>query len=226
MTDADIICIMIAELVPMLATLFSLIYGLKHFFKKRKPLFLQTLTMGMASHSLGSIYHICQTLTSDHVVEGFTPAYLGRIGFFLFMITSSYGQLDRIVDDGSKRMRFARRIALLAPLCAALLYIPNVLIEDVPVSTKIVYGIVWIPAVISVYFNLKHALIPNLDFGFIKALKPYNILVMSLGFAELLCLGAWNYYDSVFMVICSCLFGILCVCTMLAAKKGVEKWTI
>ena len=226
MTDADRICIIITEIVPLLATLFSLIYGFKYFFKKGRPLCLQSLTMAMASHALGSIYHICQTLTRMDLVEGFTPAYLGRIGFFLFIITASYGQLDRIVDDGSPKMRKARGLAFIGPACAALLYIPNALFEDADLSTKIVYAIVWIPALISIYFNLKHALIPNLDFGFIKALKPYNILVMTLEFADLILLTAWNYYDSTLMVISSCLFGVLCVLTMISAKKGVEKWTI
>ena len=226
MEDFDLICIGIAEIAPLIATMFSLIYGLKHFFKKGKPLCLQSITMAMASHALGSIYHLCQTITSDTVVEGFTPAYLGRIGFFLFILTASYGQLDRIVDDGSPKMRPARYIALLAPLCAALLYIPNVTMEDVPIQTKVVYAFVWIPAIICVYFNLKHAIIPNLDFGFIKAIKPFNILVLSLGFSELLCLTAWDYYDSMMLAVTSVLFGILCVCTMIAARKGVEKWTI
>ena len=226
MEDFDLICIGIAEIAPLIATMFSLIYGLKHFFKKGKPLCLQSITMAMASHALGSIYHLCQTITSDTIVEGFTPAYLGRIGFFLFILTASYGQLDRIVDDGSPKMRPARYIALLAPLCAALLYIPNVTMEDVPTQTKVVYAFVWIPAIICVYFNLKHAIIPNLDFGFIKAIKPFNILVLSLGFSELLCLTAWDYYDSMMLAVTSVLFGILCVCTMIAARKGVEKWTI
>ena len=123
MNDMQLVCIWITELVPLMATLFSMIYGLKHFFKKGKPLCLQSITMAMASHLLGSIYHLCQTLTSDVLVEGFTPAYLGRIGFFLFVITASYGQLDRIVDDGSAQMRPARWIALIAPVCAILLYI-------------------------------------------------------------------------------------------------------
>ena len=216
----------IAELVPLLATVFSLIYGLKFFFRKGKPLCLQSLTMAMASHALGSIYHLCQTLTTENLVEGFTPAYLGHIGFFLFIITASYGQLDRIVDDGSSKMRPARLIALSAPVCAILLYSPNALIEDVPMATKIVYAFVWIPAIISVYFNLKHALVPDLDFGFIKAIKPYNIFVLSLSFCELLCLTAWDYFYPLPMAVCAIVFGILCVCTMIAARKGVEKWTI
>ena len=226
MIDIDTLCIWIAELVPLFATLFSLVYGLKHFFKKGKPLFLQTLTMAMGSHALGSIYHLCQTLTSDELVEGFTPAYLGRIGFFLFILTASYGQMDRIVDDGSPRMKPSRYIALMAPIGAILLYILNYTIEDVPMETKIAYALVWIPAVIAVYFNLKHAIIPNFDFGFIKAIKPYNVFALCLGFSELLCLTAWDYYYSVPLAASAVLFAALCIATMVAAKKGVEKWTI
>jgi hypothetical protein len=183
--------------------------------------------MAMASHALGSIYHLCQTLTVEDVVDGFTPAYLGRIGFFLFIITASYGQLDRIVDDGSSQMRPARLIAFAAPACAALLFIPNAIVATTPLSTKIVYALVWIPAIISVYFNLKHVLIPDLDFGFIKSLKPYNLFVLLLSFSELACLTAWNYYHyPILLAISATVFGALCVCTMIAAKKGVEKWTI
>ena len=222
----DLICLWIAELAPLSATLFSLIYGLKHFFKKGKPLCLQSITMAMASHALGSIYHLCQTLTSETMVEGFTPAYLGRIGFFLFILTASYGQLDRIVDDGSAKMRRARILALIAPILAALLYIPNTFFDVVPIATKVVYAFVWIPAIISVYFNLKHAIIPDLDFGFIKAIKPYNIVVLLLSFSELLCLTAWYYYDLVLLAITAIVFGVLSVCTMFFARKGVEKWTI
>jgi hypothetical protein len=213
--------------VPLVTALFSTFYGIKHFFKKGKPLCLQSLTMAMASHALGSIYHLCQTLTSESLVDGFTPAYLGRIGFFLFIITASYGQLDRIVDDGSSRMRPARLIALAAPVFAALLYIPNAIVATTPTSTKVVYALVWIPAIISVYFNLKHALIPDLDFGFIKSLKPYNLFVLLLSFSELICLTAWHYHHyPIPLAISAMVFGVLCVCTMIAAKKGVEKWTI
>ena len=226
MVDTDVVCIWIAELVPLAATLFSFIYGLKYFFKKGKPLCLQSITMAMASHALGSVYHLCRTLTSDTLMEGFTPAYLGRIGFFLFILTASYGQLDKIVDDGSARMRPARWIAWIAPVAALLLYIPNALIEDVSIFTKITYALVWIPAVISVYFNLKHAIIPDLDFGFVKAIKPYNICVLCLSFSELLCLTAWDYYYATQLIVTTVLFAVFAVGTMIAARKGVEKWTV
>ncbi len=226
MEDVNITCVWIAELVPLFATLFSFIYGLNKFFKKGKPLFLQSITMAMGCHALGSIYHLCQTLTTETVIEGFTPAYLGRIGFFLFLIAASYGQMDRIVDDGSPKLIPSRFIAVIAPVLAIVLYIPNAIIEDLPLATKITVLLVWLPATVSVYYNLKHSIIPDFDFGFIKAIKPYNILATCLGFAELLCLTAWNYLHDVTMAITSFIFAGLCIAMMLVAKKGAEKWTI
>ena len=46
MNDMDLICLWIAELAPLVATLFSLIYGLKHFFKKREAALLTKLHDG------------------------------------------------------------------------------------------------------------------------------------------------------------------------------------
>ena len=225
MNDINIVCLWIAEFIPLMATLISLIYGLIHFFKKGTPLFLQSVTMAMASYALSMIFHLCLTFTNDTVMEGFTPAYLGRMGFFMFFITASYGQLDRIVDDRSPKMRRARILAFIAPICAALLFVPNIFASS-NTSTKISYALVWIPAIIAVYFNLKHAIIPDLDFGFIKAIKPFNIFALCLSFSELLCLTAWDFFSSIFLAIMSIIFGALCICTMISAKKGVEKWTI
>lgn len=226
MEKVDLICMGIAELLSIAVTLFSFIYGIRHFFKRGKSLFLQCVTIAMGSHTLGTVYHLCQTITLQSVIEGFTPAYLGHIGFFLFFITASWGQMDRIIDDGAKEMKICRIIALIAPIMAALLFIPNCTVEDVPLASKISLLLVWIPALFSVYFNLKHAIIPDLGFGFIKAIKPYNILATCLGFSELLFLTAWNYLHSLTLVIAAMIFSVLCVLTMLSLKRGYEKWKI
>ena len=93
-------------------------------------------------------------------------------------------------------------------------------------ATKIAVLLVWLPAMVSVYYNLKHAIIPDFDFGFIKAIKPYNAFATCLGFAELLCLTAWDYLHYPLLVVTSLVFSGLCFAMMLAAKKGAEKWTI
>lgn len=226
MEKANLICVWIAELVPLCATIFSFLFGLNKFFKRGKPLFLQSITMAMGCHSLGTIYHLCLMLTNQTVLDGFTPAYLGRIGFFLFFIAASYGQMDKIIDDGSPAIRPSRHIAVIAPICAALLYLPNAGGSAVTAATKVSLLLVWLPALVSVYYNLKHAIIPDCDFGFIKAIKPYNFLAVALGFVELLRLTAWNFLSNALLVITAVLFTVLCAAMMFAAKKGAEQWTI
>lgn len=226
MEKIDLISMWLAELLTLAATMFSFFFGLKQFFKRGKPLCFQSITMAMGCHSLGTIYHLCLMLTNETVFEGFTPACLGRIGFFLFFIAASYGQMDRIIDDGTPAVKSSRYLALIAPVCAALLYVPSACIGDLPISTKVTALLVWLPALVSVYFNFKHAIIPDCDFGFVKAIKPYNMLAVGLGFAELLRLTAWNDLHNLSLVITSVLFSALCIATLIAAKKGAEKWTI
>ena len=134
--------------------------------------------------------------------------------------------MDRIVDDGTPKIKPSRYIALIAPICAGLLFLPNAFMEDLPLETKISTFLVWLPAMVSVYFNLKHAIIPDFDFGFIKAIKPYNFLALALSIAELCCLTAWDYFYNAPLVITSVIFAILCVALIVSAKKGAEKWTL
>lgn len=226
MNIAETIGLWSSELVPLISALAAFIYGGAKFFKKGIGLYLQSITMAMGCHALGSLYRVCELLTTGSVSEGFTPAYLGIMGFFIFFIAASYGQLDRIVDDGSKELRHCRYIAFAAPAVAVLIFIPNFFINPIGLKDGITYLLVWIPAMIALYFNLKHAIIPDMDFGFIKAIKPYNLLGMFLGFSELVCMTARNCFSDYAVTLLSLVFGGLCIATMVAAKKGVEKWKV
>lgn len=225
----DTVCVYIANIVPLLFSVSAFCYGVANFFKKGKALYLQLITLGIGCYALGSFYHLCQTLTGSVVVEGFTAAYLGRMGFFLFLFTANFGQINGIVDDRTSKMAYARRIAFLAPLAVALLYVPCML-ANVSLATKISIGLVWICAMPSTYFNLKHALIKDDGFGFVKAIRPYNISALLLSFAELIFIVLWVCPQSTYMFIAlatiSVIFGILGVVTVTKLKKGVEAWII
>lgn len=223
----DTVYMWVAEIVSLGTALFAFIYGFRRFFKKGVALYLQSITMAMGCHALGSAYHVCQTLTVTSELEGFTPAYLGHIGFFLFFIAASYGQMDRIVDDGSPELRSSRLIALAAPVAAIALYVVCLTaVREVGIKTTLTYLLVWMPACVSLYFNFKHAIIPDLDFGFVKAIKPYNVLATLLGFSELAYLATWNSANKLPMVISAVLFGFLCIATVVTAGRGSKKWTI
>ena len=228
MTALDKVCFFVADIVPFLASLGTFIYGVKHFFKKGKAYYLQIVTMAFGCYAMGSLYYLCQSITAEEVPEGFTAAYLGRIGFFLFLFTANFGQMDGLLDDRTAAFKKFRYLALLAPVAAALLYVPCIL-TDMLMSTKISLVFMWIAAMCSSYYNFKHAIISDLGYGFVKAIRPYNICALILTFAELILHILWANSDNcgfVIIALVSLVFSVMCAVTMVALKRGVEKWKI
>ena len=228
MAVLDDVCFFVADIVPFLARLGTFIYGVKHFFKKGKAYYLQIVTMAFGCYAMGSFYYLCQSITAEEVPDGFTAAYLGRIGFFLFLFTANFGQMDGLLDDRTPAFKKFRYIALIAPIAAALLYVPCAL-TDMLLSTKISLIFVWIAAMFSSYYNFKHAVISDLGYGFAKAIRPYNICALILIFTELILHILWanaDAYGFVIIAIVSLIFSVMNAITMVALKRGVEAWKL
>lgn len=77
----------------------------------------------------------------------------------------------------------------MAPAAALVLLVPNLVFAELSALLKATYVVIWAVGSVSVYFNLKHAIVPDLDFGFVRALKPYNVLSLAVGFAVWLPFG-------------------------------------
>ena len=228
MTALNEACFFVADIVPFLASLGTFIYGVKHFFKKGKAYYLQIVTMAFGCYAIGSFYYLCQSITAEEVPEGFTAAYLGRIGFFLFLFTANFGQMDGLLDDRTSAFKKFRYIALIAPITASLLYIPCAL-TDMTISTKISLVFMWFAAMCSSYYNFKHAVISDLGYGFAKAIRPYNICALILIFTELILHILWANSEScgfVIIAVVSVIFSIMCAVTLVVLKRGVEAWKI
>ena len=97
-------------------------------------------------------------------------------------------------------------------------------------STKISLAFIWISAIFSSYFNFKHAIISDLGYGFVKAIRPYNICALILTFTELVLQVLWVHYDInygfVIIAFVSAIFSVMCAVTMVALKRGVEAWKV
>lgn len=215
----------IGEVIVLLFSLIALIYGIRHLMLRRKVLYFQLIVGAVACNILGFLFDVCELLVRGNLSEGFTTGYLGSIGCFLFLLTASYGYMDSIVDDHTSRMKKFRIIAFLAPATCLMLLVLN-FFSPVPWQTKVSYVFVWIPATFSSYFNLKHAMIPDFDFGFIKALRPFNVAALIFTLSALSHLTVWNFFGWIAMVISGVSLGVSCVVMIVMAKRGVDAWTI
>ena len=81
----------------------------------------------------------------------------------------------------------------------------------------------------SSYYNFKHAVISDLGYGFVKAIRPYNICALILTFTELVLHILWANSDNcgfVIIALVSLVFSVMSVVTMVVIKRGVEAWKI
>ena len=93
MEDVDLLCMWIAELVPLFATLCSFIYGLNKFFKKGEAVASSKHHYGYGMSCAWQHLAFVSNAYDRRGARGIYTGYLGRIGFFLFLITASYGQM-------------------------------------------------------------------------------------------------------------------------------------
>lgn len=215
----------LGDVIVLFFAIATLIYGLTTFFKFKKKLYFQVILGAVICHILGTVFDVCELIINGALTEGFTIGYLGTIGCFLFLLTASCSYMDGILDDRTTNMRKSRIIALIAPVIVVLMLVPNWM-ASVPLGTKISYTLIWIPATFSSYFNLKHLILPDMGFGFVKAIRPFNVAALVFTEFQLIHLTVWNFGGWISTIISGAFLGVSCFMMMAMAKKGVSKWIL
>lgn len=215
----------LGDAIVLLLAIVSLIYVFFARLGKKMPLYFQLIISAVGCHFLGHLFDVCELFTTGGLSDGFTIGYLGSIGCFLFLLTANVGYMDGILDDKTAGMKKSRFLALIAPAVAMAMLIPN-FFADVLVGTKVCYVILWIPATISSYYHLKHAIIPDMDFGFVKAIRPFNYSALLFTFFQMVHLTFWNFFGWTYTLLSGILLGASCILMLVAATNGVKKWTL
>ena len=213
------------DAIVVIMCVFALAYGIFMMIKRKLPLYFKLSVATVACLMLGYIFDICDYLVHDYSSGGYVIGYLGSFGSFLFLLTASVGYMDGIMDDGSPQVKKCRYLACIAPLRAGMLWVPN-MFSDASAGAKIVYSVLWIPAIFSLYYNTKHAILPDMGFGFVKAIRPFNIAAISFTLLQLIHLTLWNFCGWIILLISGAFFGASCIAMIIAADWGVKKWIL
>ena len=133
------------------------------------------------------------------------------------------GMMDGLVDDRSESLRRYRLLALLAPLTVVLLYLP-MLLGQLPALAKGIHGVVALFAAAAAYYNCKHAIIPDVDFGVVRCVRGYNLLALAYAALYTGSMTARACGAGTVMLLLSVLIGadVLLILPML--KRGIEQW--
>ena len=200
-------------------------YGLYRFFRDESALYVRMITFGVGCAMLGRLFETLLILVNGSLTSGFHVGMLGIIGSFLFLFSANFGQMDSIVDDGSKRFRKTRLISFAAPLVIAAVFCLIAVTKGLN-KTTIPLGVETLFIALASYYHLKHLIIEDVSFGLIKAIRSYNLL--SLVYA-VLCMAEMFVRSFNLPVFCTVIVNALQFVLLLAfvpvLERGVKKWT-
>ncbi|SDM22084.1 hypothetical protein SAMN05216520_13614 [Kandleria vitulina] len=213
------------NLLIFVCSLIGSIYGIHHFFKEKKALYLKLITCSILCMMFARLFQVVSVLTKGTLNDGFHIGMLGIVGTFMFLFSANYGQMDGLVDDKTKKFQKTRIISLIAPLLVLLTYIFFITKVN-NIELLITQGITTLFMMQCSYYCFKHIIIYDVDLGIIRSIRKYNILVLIYTFLNMFeVIGL--YADIKVLYIISCiLIGIITLILLPILKEGVEKWKI
>lgn len=201
-------------------------YGLYRFFRKKSALYIRMIVLGIGCAMFGRLFQTLQIFVRGSIQDGFHVGILGVVGSFLFFFTSNYGQMDSLVDDGTKKFRRYRMLSLPAPLAVLALYAVYAVKTGFG-ENAVVHGIESVMIAAAAYYHLKHLIIPDVDYGVVRSIRRYNLLALIYA---LLCMA--EIILSAFAVPAACtvtVYVLLCVMFLIfipVLEKGTKTWSI
>ncbi|MBO7519627.1 MAG: hypothetical protein J6T73_02515 [Clostridia bacterium] len=216
--------ILIANIIICICAFIGFIYGMIKFFKPKKAVYAQMITLAVGCVAFGRLYQVVRLVTGGDMFNGFQLGVFGVIGSLLFLFSANFGTMDSLADDRSKKFIKYRIIAFAAPVVALILYILFIFFTDLPRSVKVASALVTVFVMQASYFHLKHLMFPDVDFGVIKCLKPYNLLALIYTFlclAEMIVIGLGN---EIGILIAGVLIGAVQIGVVISVEKGMKKW--
>ena len=218
-----------ADLAALLFSLIGMVLAVITLLKHYKIMYLRMICWGVICAFFARLFHVVVMLLFHQVDFNISMATMGVFGSLLFLLSANFGQIDGLVDDGSRRAKKTRLIALIGPLLIIAMYAYYIISLgelDIMLSAHINVAVVGVVILPCIYFNFKHLIIYDVEGGIVRSLRPYNALAVLY---ELLVMAEWIalhmgfvYTYSVTLVV----QGIILLCLVPAAGRGVKKWTI
>lgn len=199
-------------------------YGLFRFFRNKSALYIKMIVFGIGCAMLGRLFETLQLFANEQIQSGFHVGVLGVVGSFLFFFTANFGQMDSLVDDGSKKYSKYRLISLIAPIIVIGMYIFH-FVQIGFGETAVVSGVEALVIALASYYHLKHFIIPDIDYGVIRSIRKYNLMALIYAFlcmAELLITNINLPIAYIIVYVLMCIFMIVFVPVL---ERGVKKWT-
>lgn len=196
---------------------FAGLYGIVTLLSGKTPLFYKISVYAFCCNLLSVFYSILHRLLLPDM-GGFHVGFFGHAGTFFFLFSSYFGALDRLADGGEKQYRKYRFTALLPSAFILACSFANILLKN-----GIWRQLLLLPVAATAYYCCKHLILPDVEMGIIKVMRPYNAVIL------LICLIQPFVLSSAVSVpapLINAVNAVLTVAALPLAYRGCRKWFI
>ena len=217
--------ILLSNIIVCVCASIGFIYGVVKFVLPRKALYARMIALAVGCTAFGKLYQIVRLLTIGDIGGEFQLGFLGIIGSLVFLFSANFGVMDSIADDGSKANRKYRIIPIVAPVAAVAVYVFVFLLGDFSLLIKVIAGAIAFFVAQSSYFNLKHLIFPDVEYGVIQSLRLYNLLALIFDFLCLAEMIAYSFENEIMEITVHIMTAILLLLMTPVVERGMKRWT-
>jgi len=163
--------------IQALSLLWTFAWGGKLYLKAKKSLYLQMIVLAAGCMLSSRLFDLALLVSAKTYPELFHVDFFGMIGCLVFIFGANFGQMDSLVDDGSRKLLFYRLFPLVMNILP-LYFIIRLLLSGTSLLIKIEYTLVLVILAHAMYYNLKHLIIPDIEYGFVSCFRRYNLLML------------------------------------------------
>ena len=198
------------------------------FIARKSPLYFRILALATMCYATVATYRLLYHFCYGTYFQAPGITFLGFFGCFLFLFSANFGQFDSFIDDRSKAFQSYRLIALIAP---AVLFVFVVLYaltaKDLIPTTALALTIIgFAPAIPASYYNLKHLIMPDMDYSFTRGARSCNLFALLIEVFELMRLFASAVGQQTAEDICLLCVALSFLGLTLTAKRGHKLWSL
>lgn len=202
------------------------VYGIRTFLIKNSPLYFKILTLATLCYANVSIFRMLYYLCFSENFQGLGITFLGYFGCYLFLFSANFGQYDSFIDDRTDFFKKYRNVSFVAPIIILILLIAYLITnaDEAITLANIVTFVGYVPAIIASYYNLKHSLIPDMDFEFIKWVRRANICALFIEVFDVLRILTSNLFENVIGAMLSVAIAVAFLMMLIFAQRSRKTW--
>ena len=224
--DMTVNLYLLANLIVCACAMFGFVMGAVQFFRPKKALYGQMITLAMLCVVIGRLFNVVRILSGGDLQDGFQLGFLGFIGSFMFFYSSNYGTLNTLVDDGSKQFFKYRIISLIAPILFIGSFFLLFFTDQISRMWQIQGGVLLFFTALCSYFHVKHLIFPDIDYGVVRSLRPYNFLALLYMISSIVECYALSRDDEMMALIACCCSAVFLLIMMPLISRGLKRWKV